>query len=277
MESNKPLRQEKEAREGEPHGRGLAQPRVDAEVARLRAEIARLEGGIRLRDQRTELVMHELRQPLNLLVLVASRLAKYAQGDQQRELEGLRVHGLRLNRLVSDLSDASLLESGRFALHLASTDLVGLTEGALEQHEPRPHVSVEGDIPPVDADPRRVEQILTNLLVNAQKHGSAHSAPRIAIARKDGVVVVSVTNEGGGISDDERTKVFEPYYRGRSRAPGARGLGLGLYICRRLVEEHGGKIWTDGDASHTRVSFSLPILEAEDRPSGTHLVVRERA
>lgn len=248
-------------------------PGLVAEVARLRAEVARLEGDIRARDLRTALVMHELRQAVSVLVLALSSLARRATGFEWGELERLKAYGLRLDRLVSDLSDTSFLDSGGFALQVASTDLASLVHHTLARHALRASVSIEGDIPAIEVDRQRVEQVLSNLLVNAYKHGSAEGTPEVAVARKGGVVVVSVVNDGCAIADDERTKVFEPYYRGRARRPGASGLGLGLYICRRLVEEHGGSIWTDGDASHTRVSFSLPI--APETPSGTRLAAEQ--
>jgi len=279
MESSTQLCRENGTQEHDAQRSGAALQRIVPEVTllrpeivALRAEVARLEEAIRRRDERTAFVMHELRQPLNLLVLTASSLAKRSQGEREGELNRLYAHGLRLDGLISDLKDESFLESGSFALRLASTDLVALMNGALARQLPRLYLSVDGDIPPVDVDRFRVEQVLSNLLVNAEKYGSRLTAPRVEVARRGDDVVVSVTNDGGGISDDERTKVFEPYYRGRDRRPGTGGLGLGLYISRRLIEEHGGRIWADGDAFHTRVSFSLPVPDAGQRLSTTRLV-----
>jgi len=251
-------------------------PQLVAEVARLRGENARLEASVRMRDERTALVVHELRQPLSLLILTAALLGPRTAGDEKRLLESLRKGGTRLSSIVSDLSDTSLLESGAFALHLAPTDISGLVATSIERFDPRALVSVDGDIPLLDVDPLRVEQILTNLLVNAQKYGSKESVPSIAIARGAGIVVVTVTNEGCAVSDDERIKIFEPYYRGRDRKPDARSLGLGLYICRRLVEEHGGRIWTDGDSSYARFSFSLPVPEPAPRVSEQRIILVKR-
>ncbi len=275
MESATQLHRENGTFEADPARSGTTPSRLVAEVTDLRAEVERLQGAIRTRDQRAAFVVHELRQPLSLLILIASSLARRKSGAERDELERLCAAGLRLDSLVSDLNDASFLESGQFTLDVTPTDLVGLTRETLGQHMPQAQFLVQGEIPPVDLDRRRVEQILTNLLANAQKYGNARTTPRVEIARSGEVVVVSVTNEGSGIADDERTKVFEPYYRGRGRAPGTRGLGLGLYICRRLVEEHGGTIWTDGDALHTRVSFSLPVTDPAARASGMRFVVAE--
>jgi signal transduction histidine kinase len=241
--------------------------------ARLRGEVAHLRALARTREERMALVVHDLRQPLNLLVMAAAHLANRSKGDEQRMLERLRAGGLRLEAMVSDLLDASLLGSGTFALHVTRADLASLVAESVERLASNALVVLEGEIPPLDVDPERVGQIVTNLLVNAQKYGRAGVAPRVSVARRDGVVVVSVTNAGGGISEDERTKVFEAYYRGRGRTPGAQGHGLGLYICKRLVEAHGGRIWTDGDSSQTRFSFSLPVPDADSpRVSETRVV-----
>lgn len=245
-----------------------------AEVARLRGEVRRLEAELHMRDHANAVVLHELRQPLSVIVMAAGYLGRWADGAGKAWSDRLRAAALRLDGLLSDLSDSSFLESGRFALQRTSTDVARVVAASVARLGSEALVSVEGDIPAVEVDARRVEQVLTNLLSNAKKYGSQATAPRVAIARREGAVVVTVLNDGPSLARDERTKVFEPYYRGRDRKPGTTGLGLGLYICRRLVEEHGGRVWTDGDALHTRFSFSLPIPEETRRTSETRLVAQ---
>jgi signal transduction histidine kinase len=245
-----------------------------AEVARLKGEVRRLESALRMRDHATALALHELRQPLSVLVMAATYLERGAGGSEKVCADRLRAAALRLDGLIADLSDTSFLESGRFALQVKSTDVTQVVAASLARLGSEALISIEGDVPPVEADPRRVEQILTNLLSNAQKYGSQGTAPRVSIARRHGVVVVTVVNDGPSLAWDERLKVFEPYYRGHERRPAATGLGLGLYICKRLVEEHGGRIWTDGDSLHTRFSFSLPIPEDVPRSSETRLIAQ---
>jgi two-component system sensor histidine kinase KdpD len=253
---------------------GAASSPLVAQVARLQGEVRRLETALRMRDHATALVLHELRQPLSVLVMAATYLGKSAGGSQKVCVDRLRTAALRLDGLVADLSDTSFLESGRFALQLKSTDVTHVVAASVARLGSEAVISVEGDIPFVEVDPRRVEQVLTNLLSNAQKYGSQGTPPRVSIARREGVVVVTVLNDGPGLAWDERIKVFEPYYRGRERRLEATGLGLGLYICKKLVEEHGGSIWTDGDALHTRFSFSLPIPEEVRRTSETRIVAQ---
>jgi signal transduction histidine kinase len=245
-----------------------------AEVARLRREVRRLESALHMREHATAIGLHELRQPLSVLLMAAGHLGKGAVGMEKACADRVRAGAQRLDRLVEDLSDASLLESGRFTLHVRPTDVVQLVADSVAHLGSRALISIEGDIPRVDVDGRRVEQILTNLLSNAQKYGSPEAAPRVSIACSQDAVIVTVLNTGRGLAEDERIQVFEPYYRGRERRREAPGLGLGLYICKRLVEEHGGRIWTDGDALHTRFSFSIPTSDAAARPSEARMIAQ---
>jgi signal transduction histidine kinase len=247
------------------------------EVARLRAEVKRVEAALRMRDDAMALVLHELRQPLNLLVLDAAYLGRGAVGGEKARVDRMRGAAARLDELVADLSDVSFLASGRFALDLKSTDVARVVADSVARVDAEALISVEGDIPLALADARRVEQVLTNLLSNARKYGTRKTPPCVAIARRDDDVVVTVLNDGPSLGSDERSKVFEAYYRGRERRSEAKGLGLGLYICRRLVEEHGGRIWTAGDAHHTRFSFSLPIVVEARGSSETRLVAKSRS
>jgi signal transduction histidine kinase len=166
---------------------------------------------------------------------------------------------LLLDRMITDLTDMALLESGRFALRVSSHDVALLVEGVVSRHLFRAKVTGDFTLPPVNADPLRVEQILLNLLGNAAKYGGPEGVAGVNIARQGGAAIISVTNEGSAIPEDERSRVFDAYYRARGHQANTSGLGLGLYICRKLVEQHGGQIWTDGDASQTRFTFSLPF------------------
>jgi signal transduction histidine kinase len=249
-----------------------ARPRLVAKAARLRGEVTRLRANARARDEWMALVIHELLQPLTTLLVTASHLAQRAADEGKPPLERLRHAGLRLAAMISDLSDRSSLESGTFALEIVPTDIASLVATSVARLAPGALVSVEGEIPWLDVDPRRVEQILANLLVNAQKYGSGRSPPSVAVARQHDEVVIAVTNDGIALSSDERTRVFERSYRSPGRNPGTPGLGLGLYICKQLVEEHGGRIWTDGDPAHARFSFSIPIRQSASRASETRVI-----
>jgi signal transduction histidine kinase len=230
--------------------------------ARLRDEVGRLAATLRLREGHSALVAHDLRQPLNVILLNAAALARRGDAGDKTNLDRLQRGGSRLNRMISDLNDVSYVESGHFRLAVALTDVVALVKTVVAGHGPSTLISVEGEIPRMHVDPHRIEQVLSNILTNAEKYGRSGAAPRIEVRRDARAVLVSVSNEGGAIREEERTKVFDPYYRTHDHKPEVPGLGLGLYICRRLIEEHGGRIWTDSESSRTRFTFSLPIARS---------------
>ena len=128
------------------------------------------------------------------------------------------------------------------------------------------------DLPLVDIDPLWIGQVLRNLVRNALTHGATPDGVVTILAhRADDAVVVTVRDDGPGFDDDEREVVFQPFYRGRrARASDRAGVGFGLYLCRELVEAHGGRIWVEETPSGAAVSFSLPTCRpAAVSPAGT--------
>ncbi len=117
--------------------------------------------------------------------------------------------------------------------------------------------------------------MLSNLLANAAKYGGAAGPVQVRARLEDGSVVVSVEDSGEGIDPAEREQVFERFYRGRrAQRDSVPGSGLGLYVCRRLVEAHGGRIWVDDRASGASISFTLPVATTA-RPRRPRGPVRE--
>ena len=233
--------------------------------ARLRAEVARLDRSIRLRDERqTACAVHDLGQPLNVMVLSATYVATLGDSAWRPWLDRVCASGLLLERLIADLRDSSFLEAGSLSLRLGPVEIVDLVKAATGRHARNAHVSVAGAAPSLDLDAQRVEQVLANLLVNAEKYGRPESPPLVEVACLESEVVVSVSNEGESISDEERSRIFDPNHRALDRRLGAPGLGLGLYICKMIVEAHGGRIWAESAAPVTRFSFSFPVHRAAD-------------
>ena len=164
----------------------------------------------------------------------------------------------------------SQLEAGVLKLDREKIDLVDLS-GDLDTHL-APLVSTHSlqidfprDLPPVLIDMHRVVQVISNLVSNAAKFSEAGKGITVGAARLDGDVVVRVRDEGRGIPFDWLDRVFEPFYRveGPSSSVSS-GSGLGLSICRRLVEAHGGTMWAESELDRgTTMYFSLPV--ADDR------------
>ncbi|WP_437778810.1 PAS domain S-box protein [Sorangium sp. So ce1097] len=218
----------------------------------------------RMREEWTGVIAHDLRQPISTIVFKASLLAKQPQCSD--EAQHILASAMLLNRLITDLLDVSRLESRRLDLSRAQVDLPGLIRATVERTADatwgrRVDVEAPSDVPPLLADPGRLEQVLTNLLSNAAKYGAPGTPIRIAVERRGGEVLVAVENEGEGIPPEDLPRLFTRYYRTReARTGGAAGLGLGLYIARGLIEAHGGRIWAESTpGKKTTFRFALPL------------------
>lgn len=177
----------------------------------------------------------------------------------------------RLGLLTRDLLNVSSLSKGRFALRPRPIDLAALVGAVAAWYRdllgPDHHLVVDAAVPcPVVADPDRIEQVLTNLLDNAAKYAPAGGPIRVGVAPAgDGEeragALVTVRDEGVGLPSGAADSLFAPFGRAANVAQGRiPGLGLGLYICRNIVESHGGRIWmtSAGEGRGATVSLRLP-------------------
>lgn len=224
-----------------------------------------------LREGFVATVSHELRTPLSLVrgyaqTLLHLELEAGAQHDYLERIDGLTE---RLSALVGQILDVTHLQADPLILERAPISFAALVtrlRGDLEGsgQVDRLQVNVPADLPPLEADGARVGQILENLVENAFKYGPPTGVVDISAAVDGAWLVVAIDDEGVGIPPPERPLVTEPFHRAwnvrESRIPGT---GLGLYICRRLVEAHGGRLRVedrpDGRPG-TRVAFTLPLL-----------------
>lgn len=215
------------------------------------------------------MVSHELRTPLTSILGFASTLlaedVEWDADSRQDFLETIVYESKKLEELVDQLLQASRLEAGRLSvhpenIHFATILAVAQTQfGSLAANH-RLVIEMQPDLPPVHADPRRVAQVLTNLLKNATQHAPAGSLVKIRAHQQGPYLQVDVSDEGPGIPADAHELVFEAFsqLQGRDRAKGA---GLGLAICKGIVEAHSGRIWVQpGAARGTTVSFTLPVV-----------------
>ncbi|MCA1646604.1 MAG: DUF4118 domain-containing protein [Chloroflexi bacterium] len=240
--------------------------RRSAETAR-EAAVARRSDAVKTALLRA--VTHNLRTPLASIKASVSGLrqpdAAFAEEDRAELLAEIEEEADRLDRLVTNLLDASRLEAGGLKLSSHPQDLGELLAAVLDRLQPRlagRHVSVEipEDLPPVTCDYAQIDQVVTNLLENAILH-TPPGTPVVARARSvDGVVRVEVVDSGPGVPVGERERLFRPFERGQTRSPGS---GLGLTIARGFIEAHGGKLWLeDAPASGARFVFTLPLQRA---------------
>jgi signal transduction histidine kinase len=216
-------------------------------------------------------VSHELRTPLtSILGFTETMLTRpeLPSEERVRYLGIIRAQARHLGLLVDDLLNLRTLDEAGFKLELEDVDMGALIgeqaaafEGQLGRHELRLALPEEPIV--VKADRRRVAQVVGNLVSNAIKYSPDGGAVSIAAERRDGVVSVSVTDEGVGIPPESRHEVFVPFVRLGSD-PGARGTGLGLAISRRIIRRHGGELdFRSVPGEGSTFSFELPV---EPRP-----------
>jgi two-component system sensor histidine kinase KdpD len=257
-----------------------AQTRLAIDRSRLVAQVAHnqaLSESDRLKSALLASVTHDLRTPLAILKGATSTL--FAEGvvwdaATQRSLgQTIDMEIDHLNRIVGNLLDMSRIEAGTLPSERDWYDLAEVIGATLQHLDLRLNgrpltVELAPDLPFVFINPVLVDQILTNLVENALKY-TPQGTPIGLIAQcagaadTPGTVTVTVRDHGPGIPEHDRERIFEKFYRGRATAGQAGGAGLGLSICKGIIEAHGGRIWAencpDGGAAF---SFTLPKIES---------------
>jgi signal transduction histidine kinase len=192
---------------------------------------------------------HDLRTPLSALKLATSGPERAASdGDASAaRLLLVRRQVLRLERQVTDFLDAARIEAGRLEVRPESVDLRPIVEGVVSlfgasstAHRITARVPEEQVIARCDAG--RMEQVLNNLVSNAIKYSPQGGHIAVLLEPRPDAVALSVADEGVGIEGAEAEAIFEPFRRGRAVEREVPGVGLGLYVSRRIVEAHGGRI-----------------------------------
>ena len=245
------------------------------EAARVRA----LEEAARLKEDFISAAAHDLKTPLTTLVAQAQFLERRAVNEPAApaDLTGIRrivLEARRLSALVVELLDASRLEQGKLVGEREPVDLVELARDVArrESYQGR-RITVSADVPVVGSyDPRRIGQVIENLVENAVKYSPDESEVRVAIAERDGQVLIDVTDQGIGIPAGDLPRIFERFHRA-ANVDDRRfaGMGLGLFICKGIVEQHGGRIWVEsrvGAGSTFHVVLPLGAPSETPTPGG---------
>ena len=237
-------------------------------VAYVTVTLRTAEQRRRLDAARSDLVStvsHELRSPLTSVKgFTKTLLAKWDRfsDEQKRQMvETVHEDADRVTRLLGELLDVSRIDAGRLRLSRRMVELGTVVQQVLDrfnlQQNNRTYVAeIDADLPAIYADPDKLSQVVTNLVENATNYGSG--TVRVGAVVEEDVVRCTVRDSGGGIDPAHLAQIFTKFFR---RA-GERhiGTGLGLYICRGIVEAHGGRIWaeTDPDVA-TCFHFTLPL------------------
>ncbi|MEX2425371.1 MAG: ATP-binding protein [Thermomicrobiaceae bacterium] len=240
------------------------------------AELAAREESTRLKDEFLSVAAHDLKTPLTTILATGQYLERRlsAQGDESPELRSvirLNREATRLRAFVQGLLDASRIEQGKLLSSLEKVDISHLVSDVVERAavtgSHRIDVNISDELVS-EVDQVRVQQVIENLLENAQKYSPPGSLISVRCWNDNDRVRVSITDSGPGIDAGDLERIFDRYFRSAQASNGdAPGIGLGLYICKAIVEQHGGAIWVEskldvGSTFHVSLQRSeVPSLE----------------
>ena len=241
--------------------------RAAAKRARLEQSYRKLKEVEKMRDEFLFMVSHEIKTPLTYMLSLARQMEAGDLGPctklQRRALKSILRGIQRLSSEMEDILTVSRIDAGKLDLNLERVDLNELISGTVERMRPFANLkklTLSSDLPPlprVRADRRRIEQVLGHLLDNAIKYTPEGGRVEVSARRGGREVIVEVRDTGRGIPKEKQVKLFSKFFRADLSVPGS---GLGLYICKRIVEAHGGRIWCESEEGKgSRFFFTLPL------------------
>jgi signal transduction histidine kinase len=242
--------------------------------ARLHQEA---QAAVKARDRFVSIASHELRTPIARIKGYAEMLlAAYADGDLTDDLLHKALGRIdsgsdRLASLVRDLLDVSRISAGALPMRVQRLDLVELVRELVgryrEQVGDRGHLLLDilGSPAAVQGDPDRLEQVLTNVLDNAVKYSPEPAELRVRVQSKARGVLIQIQDQGIGLPPGAAERIFDPFNRAANAEDRQiSGMGLGLYICKNIIEQHRGRIWakSHGEGRGTLINIWLPQAQA---------------
>ena len=245
----------------------LATRELKQKVKELERAYEELKALDRMKDEFLAMTAHELKTPLTpMLSLVRQMLEKNLGKINKKQEEALRIVSRGAERLGSSIEkilEISKLESGRMELNKEKMQLASLIQDVVEQMKPLAKLKKITltqritKLPPVEADERRVATVLTNLIENAIKFTPDGGKVTVEAKQRGNKILVQVRDRGMGIAKKDIPKLFTKFFQANHTRPGA---GLGLSICKILVEAHGGKIRCESELGKgSTFSFTLPV------------------
>jgi signal transduction histidine kinase len=246
----------------------------------MHQDVTALKEAEKLKDEFIGIAAHELRNPIAVLKGYAQMLLTQPKRGRGPELNDWQVEALqsidrsttRLVELTEDLLDVTRLQGGGLELHPEPTDLVALTQRMVRRFQvttTHHSICIVTALPyvVVSVDPGRIEQVLSNLIGNAIKYSPQGGPIEIAISEEldRQAVRLSIRDAGIGIPVSEQARIFRRFARAsNSSNHGITGTGLGLYLCRELIERHDGRIWFESSEGHGSNFFMLLPLFLDD-------------
>jgi signal transduction histidine kinase len=218
---------------------------------------------------------HELRTPLNAIIgfseVLTDRMFGELNEKQEEYLKDIYASGTHLLSLINDILDLSKIEAGRMELELTDFHLPTALDNALTLVRERAgrraialQMNVDNRLGQIQADERKIRQVVLNLLSNAIKFTPEGGRIEVKAAPKDGCVEVSVSDTGVGVAPEDQERVFEEFRQVGTADKKAEGTGLGLTLCRKFIELHGGRIWVKSELGEgSTFTFTIPVRHGE--------------
>jgi PAS domain S-box-containing protein len=235
--------------------------------------------GSQARDDIIGIVSHDLRNPANAVKMLAGAILGRERetalpADVVEYSTIIRQTSEQMDSLIRDLLDVTRIEAGRLNVEAYATDIANLLSDALLTLDPvaraksiELQLTTDESLPLVDADRERIRQALSNLIGNSVKFSPEGSTIGLRATRLDGEVVVSVSDQGPGMTADQLSHAFDRFWQ--SRRTDREGAGLGLAITRGIIEAHGGRIWAESAVGEgSTFHFTLPLTSAAAPDSG---------
>ncbi len=240
---------------------------VNRMIEQLAEEERRRDAADAARRNLVASISHDLRTPLAALRLMLAAIDDGVVDDRTRDryLATMHTHVGALGSMVDDLFELSRLEAGALDWSIRQVELPQLvdeTVAAMRVEAEAKGVAVAAEVQPLPrparADPERLQRVLFNLIQNAIRHTPADGSVIVRARPAGDGVEIEVADTGSGIPLADRERLFEPFVRGARNGEGDAGAGLGLALCRAIVEAHGGRIWLADSEAGTRVRFVIP-------------------
>ncbi len=235
----------------------------------LAIDVSEQARAAKVKDEFIGMVSHELKTPLTVLqgAIATVQMQGIGTEDARELFKDAMWATENMADIVDNLLELSRSQSNRLKLEQERLDLGSVIGTLVEYSSARTDkhklvVDIPSDLPRVRADRTRIERIIENLVDNAIKYSPKGGEIRVSAKQAEHQIVVSVTDRGIGIAESDMKNLFEPFSRVESQLVGSsiRGIGLGLVVCKRLVEAHGGRIWVESKLGKgSTFSFTLPL------------------
>ena len=233
-------------------------------------------------------ISHELRTPITRIRLIIEGLFFDADKPKRKaSIQSLKEIAMETDALLwlaQELLDLSMIESGQAIMRLVPTSLKQVADDMIERFEPQAElkgIKIVSHVPEkfeVLCDADQIKRVLGNLIHNAIKWSPADEAITITASEQVDEVTVSVFDNGPGVPEDLRERIFERFYQADVSRSGDEGTGLGLAICKHIVEAHGGRIWAEGNSMGKGGQFTFTILKAEiSKPIESNMETKDSA